>query len=62
MKSMILAGAAALTFTAAPAFAQDMAVTADGEAYVLTDAQTTLYEGWPMERRGAYDAWPSDVQ
>lgn len=62
MKSIIFASAAALTFAAAPAIAQDMAVTADGEAYVLTDAQTTMYEGWPADRRGAYDAWPSDVQ
>ena len=62
MKTAILAGAAALAFTAAPAIAQDVAVDADGEVYVLTDTQTTMYDGWPAERQVAYDAWPYGVQ
>lgn len=63
MKNIVLAGAAALAFTAVPAAAQDaVAVDADGEVYVLTDEQQMGYDGWPTDRRTAYDAWPSDVQ
>lgn len=62
MKNLILAGAAALAFTAMPAAAQDMSMDADADAYVMTDTQTTSYEGWPADRRTAYDAWPMGVQ
>ena len=63
MKQIILASAAALAFTAVPVVAQDaVAVTADGEAYVLTDEQQIMYDAWPMDRQTAYDVWPSGVQ
>lgn len=63
MKNMILAGAAAIAFTAAPAIAQDaVAVDANGDVYVLTDEQQTMYDAWPANRRTAYDAWPMGVQ
>ena len=63
MKNIVLAGAAALAFTAFPAAAQDaVATTSDGEVYVLTDDQTVIYDGWPEERRIVYDAWPYGVQ
>ncbi|TMM50152.1 hypothetical protein [Qipengyuania marisflavi] len=62
MRNLILAGAAALAFTAAPAIAQDVAVDANGNVYVLTTDQQTMYEGWPAERRVMYDAWPYGVQ
>ena len=62
MRNLILAGAAALAFTAAPAIAQDVAVDADGNVYVLTDAQQTMYDGWPADRQTAYDGWPDTVQ
>ena len=57
MKRYILAGAAALAL-ALPAAAQDMAVTSEGDVYVLTDAQQVIYDAWPPERRVIYDAWP----
>jgi hypothetical protein len=62
MNKLILAGAAALAFTAAPAAAQDMAVTAEGDVYVLTAPQQTIYDAWPAERKSDYMAWPRDYQ
>lgn len=62
MRNLILAGAAALAFTAAPAIAQDVAVDSDGTVYVLTDMQQGMYDGWPADRQMAYDAWPYNVQ
>lgn len=57
MNRYFLAGAAALAL-ALPAAAQDMAVTSDGDVYVLTDSQQVMYDSWPPERRVVYDAWP----
>ncbi len=63
MKNLILASAAALAFTVAPAAAQDaVAVDAEGDVYVLADDQQMMYDGWPMDRRTTYDAWPPEVQ
>ncbi len=59
MRNMILASAAALAFTAAPAMADDHM---DGDGYMWTDEQKVMYEGWPADRQSAYDAWPADVQ
>ena len=62
MKTMILASAAALAM-AVPAVAQDaVAVTAEGDAYVLTGPQQTMYDSWPVERQTAYTAWPNDYK
>jgi hypothetical protein len=61
MNKLILAGVAALAL-AAPAAAQDMAVSSDGTVYVMTDAQQTAYDAWPPERRTIYMAWPADYQ
>ena len=62
MNKLILAGAAALAF-AVPAAAQTtVAVDANGNAYVMTDAQQTMYDGWPAERQTMYTAWPSTYQ
>ena len=61
MNKLILAGAAALAFIA-PAAAQDVAVTANGDVYVLTDAQQGIFDGWPAERRTVYTTWPSTYQ
>lgn len=61
MNKLILAGAAALAL-AVPAAAQDMAVTADGDVYVMTSTQQTMYDGWPADRRTMYTAWPNDLQ
>ena len=63
MKKLILAGAAAIAFAAAPAGAQTtMAVTPSGDVYVLTDEQQTMYDAWPPERQTIYTAWPRDYQ
>lgn len=64
MNKLILAGAAALAFTAAPAFAQeaDVAVAADGTVYVLNTDQQVLYDAWPVERQTLYTSWPYGVQ
>lgn len=62
MNKLILAGAAALAF-AIPAVAQDaVAVTADGDVYVLTPEQQVIYDAWPAERRTIYTAWPNDYR
>jgi len=61
MNKLILAGAAALAFIA-PVAAQDVAVTANGDVYMLTDAQQVMYDGWPAERRTAYTTWPNTYQ
>jgi hypothetical protein len=61
MNRFFLAGAAALAF-AIPAAAQDMAVTTNGDVYVMTDAQESMYTGWPADRRSAYDTWPRTYQ
>lgn len=60
MKSIILAGAAALAFTTAPASAQD--TDAEVTVYELGEDQMVIYDGWPEERRVVYDAWPYGVQ
>ncbi|GGD95853.1 hypothetical protein GCM10011515_14710 [Tsuneonella deserti] len=57
MNKLIMAGAAALAF-AVPAAAQDMAVTSNGDVYVMTDAQQSMYDAWPPERQTMYTAWP----
>lgn len=62
MNKLFLAGAAALAFTISPAVAQDMAVTADGEVYVLTAPQQSMYDAWPPERQSDYMSWPRDYQ
>lgn len=64
MRNLILAGAAALAFSA-PAAAQDM--DADVEADVMADVtltadQRAMYDSWPMDRRTMYDAWPNEAQ
>jgi len=61
MNKLILAGAAALAFIA-PVAAQDVAVTANGDVYMLTDAQQVMYDGWPAERRSVYTTWPNTYQ
>ena len=60
MKNIILAGAAALAFTAMPAAAQD--ADAEVTVYELGEDQVVVYDGWPEERRVVYDAWPYGVQ
>lgn len=62
MKKLILAGAAALAFTAVPAAAQDVAVDAEGNVYVLTEVQQADYDAWPVERQTLYTGWPYGVQ
>ncbi|QPD00289.1 hypothetical protein [Qipengyuania soli] len=62
MKKLFFAGAAALAFTAIPAAAQDVAVDAEGNVYVLTEVQQSDYDGWPVERQTAYLGWPYGVQ
>ncbi|WP_370030294.1 hypothetical protein [Qipengyuania mesophila] len=62
MRNIILAGAAALAFTTVPAMAQDVAVDAEGNVYVMSDDQQGMYDAWPADRQTAYDAWPDGVQ
>lgn len=62
MRNIILAGAAALAFTTVPAMAQDVAVDAEGNVYVMSDDQQGMYDAWPGDRQAAYDAWPDGVQ
>lgn len=55
MRNLILAGAAALAFTAAPALADD-------HAYDMTEAQQQMYMDWSDDQRIAYQRWPVEVQ
>jgi hypothetical protein len=57
VNKLILAGAAVLAF-AVPAVAQDMAVDADGNVYVMTATQQSAYDAWPPDRQTTYTAWP----
>ena len=61
MKNIILAGAAALAFTAVPA-AADHHTEGEVKVYTLGEDQLVVYEGWPEDRRVLYDAWPYGVQ
>lgn len=62
MRNLFLAGAAMLAFSV-PAAAQDATpAEAMAEAYVITDAQQAMYDGWTVENRTMYDAWPNDVK
>ncbi len=61
MNKLILAGAAALAL-AVPAVAQDVAVDANGNVYVMTSAQQTIYDAWPVAQRTIYTGWPNDYQ
>jgi hypothetical protein len=61
MNKLILAGAAALAL-AVPAVAQDVAVDSNGNVYVMTSAQQTSYDAWPVAYQTAYKTWPNDYQ
>ena len=61
MKNLILAGAAALAFTAVPA-AADHHMEDEVTVYQLGEDQVVVYDGWPEDRRVVYDAWPYGVQ
>ena len=61
MNKLIFAGAASLAL-AIPAAAQDMAVTANGDVYVLTPEQDVIYKAWPAERQTIYTTWPNDYK
>ena len=61
MKHIILAGAAALAFTAVPA-AADHHMEGEVKVYQLGEDQVVMYDSWPEERRVVYDAWPYGVQ
>ena len=63
MRTFILAGAAALAFAIpGAAIAQNVAMDATGNVYVLTDSQQSMYDGWPAEQQGMYDGWPYNLQ
>lgn len=59
MRTIILAGAAALAFTATPAFADHHM---DDEGFTWSAEQEAMYDAWPADRQAAYDAWPAEVQ
>lgn len=53
MRTLIMAGAAALSFAVAtPAIAQ----------MTLTTEQQAMYDGWTAENRATYDAWPMEAK
>jgi hypothetical protein len=64
MNKLILAGAAALAFAvpAVPAISQDMAVDANGNVYVMTDAQQAVYDASPAAQQTIYTGWPNTYQ
>ena len=62
MRNLILAGAAALMFSAAPAMSQDMSQDMDAGAYDMTPTQQKMFMSWEDEKRIAYTRWPVNVQ
>ncbi|MDP4539652.1 hypothetical protein Q9K01_08465 [Qipengyuania sp. DY56-A-20] len=62
MRNLILAGAAALAFSAAPAMAQNTAQDMDAGAYNMTPAQQQMFMNWEDDQRIAYTRWPIEVQ
>jgi len=59
MRNIILAGAAALAFTATPAIADDHM---EAEAYMMTDAQEADFMTWSDDKRITYKGWPIAAQ
>ena len=59
MRNLIMAGAAALAFAAAPAIADDHM---EAEAYMMTDAQEADFMTWTDDKRMTYKAWPIAAQ
>jgi len=59
MRNIILAGAAALAFTATPAIADDHT---EAEAYMMTDAQEADFMTWSDDKRITYKGWPIAAQ
>jgi hypothetical protein len=62
MRNFILAGAAALAFTATPAIAQDMSSDMEREAYNMNPSQQQMFMDWEDDRRIAYERWPANIQ
>ena len=54
MRTLILAGAAALTLATVPAVAQ--------HNMTMTSEQQAIYDGWTAENRATYDAWPMEAK
>lgn len=63
MRRTLLAAAAvlALAVPAGMTVAQDtaMATDANGDMYMMTDAQKGMYATWPADRQTMYEAWPN---
>lgn len=62
MRNLILAGAAALAFTAAPAMAQNMGQGMEAGAYNMNPTQQKMFMSWEDDQRIAYTRWPIDIQ
>ena len=66
MRTLLLAGAAALTLAAVPAMAQDTdtdaSATATATGSAMTADQQAAHDAWPADQQAAYDAWPTEVQ
>lgn len=62
MRNLILAGAAALAFSAAPALAQTTTQDMDAGAYNMNPAQQQMFMNWEDDQRIAYTRWPIEVQ
>lgn len=65
MRTLLLAGAAALTLAAAPfaVTAQEASTSAGATVtYTLTPEQQLAYDAWPPARQSMYVAWPPTYQ
>ena len=58
MKTLMMAGAAALALTITPAMAQSQAPAHQHGS--MTSQQMMDYESWPQDRQAQYDRWPED--
>jgi hypothetical protein len=54
MRTIILAGAAALSFGSVPAIAQS--------TMTMTTEQQAMYDGWTAENRATYEGWPVEAR
>lgn len=65
MRTLLLAGAAALSIAAVPfaVTAQEAGASANTTVtYTLTPEQVVVYDAWPPERQAIYVAWPATYQ
>ena len=64
MKTLMMAGAAALAMATLPvaASAQQATTATTADKRPMTAEQKAMYDGWTVAQRTTYDAWPMNAQ